>query len=585
MNRNGADTLSRWAINFQAVIMMQMLGGGYTLLQKMAGILGMNWRIGSYRTWQRLWNIVGMEQEKYAAELCRENILLELNETKKSVGDATTKQGLVGITVSFDAGWQQRTVGTRYSSRSGHAMFIGGITSKIISYFCAAKECATCSWRGKKSDEQVPNVDQDFTGILEENQMATGHRCPRNYAGSSKGMECTMCVYMAKKLPEEGCYVFRLVTDDDATTRANMRHSYNELVKAGVWTSKKDCWPKTESGAYKTDYGKIPLTIPEPCSMVADRNHCTKTFGRRCYKKLSNNALKTKTGITKGDCEAMKRNFGYWVHKNHTKDFETFKYRYQAVVAHHFDDHQYCVAVEDGDDGFCKYVNNEERRTDAKRNGKFKDKVQHNELYKALMDVSNQYGTDDALMEVHHPFSSQRNEAINNKVMRLVPKHMHYSKTKQFADRVSLMVIIDSLGRKEGISNLLLRFGVDVPCFTASYLTYADKMANYKLEYSRKSSTKRQRSSARRYAIRLEEKRMREERKSGIDYGPSMGTLEQMDKGASTPPNASGGRGRCKWCQSTSHTRVTSRECPFYDAWKRERNEQTSQTVPITRLP
>ena len=56
-------------------------------------------------------------------------------------------------------------------------------------------------------------------------------------------------------------------------------------------------------------------------------------------------------------------------------------------------------------------------------------------MYKELLFVSKAYGTQ--LEEIRHEYLSQGNEAKNNKMMRYAPKHLHYSKTYTFFDRVA----------------------------------------------------------------------------------------------------------------------------------------------------
>ena len=51
-------------------------------------------------------------------------------------------QGLtIGIDVSFDMGWQKRSTGRNYDSRSGHAFLFGLHTKKVIASIVYSKEC------------------------------------------------------------------------------------------------------------------------------------------------------------------------------------------------------------------------------------------------------------------------------------------------------------------------------------------------------------------------------------------------------------------------------------------------------------
>ena len=201
----------------------------------------------------------------------------------------------------------------------------------------------------------------------------------------------------------------------------------------------------------------------------------------------------------------MKRNCGSWVCKNHNEDFNAFKCRCQVVVVHHFDDHTHFVPVESDNGGFCRCVNSDEKRKQAHNNGKFKDKALNKALCKALSDIAALCRVEKALKEAHHPLSLQWNKAINSKVVRLVLKHLHHSKSMKFGDRVSFMVIIDSVGTEEGVSSLFGCLGVTTTSPTTAHFCHADKVANHKLQHSQKLSTKKQWSSARCTAMKLEE--------------------------------------------------------------------------------
>jgi quercetin dioxygenase-like cupin family protein len=60
------------------------------------------------------------------------------------------------------------------------------------------------------------------------------HLCPKNYKESSKGMEstglksCVLCLHNKHKLMVE-----TFVIDDDATTKAHIHHSFQELITSG----------------------------------------------------------------------------------------------------------------------------------------------------------------------------------------------------------------------------------------------------------------------------------------------------------------------------------------------------------------
>jgi len=56
------------------------------------------------------------------------------------------------------------------------------------------------------------------------------HNCPKNYEGSSKGMEATVALRLAVHAWEKrGFIVGCVVADDDSSMHAVLRNSYSEL--------------------------------------------------------------------------------------------------------------------------------------------------------------------------------------------------------------------------------------------------------------------------------------------------------------------------------------------------------------------
>ena len=73
------------------------------------------------------------------------------------------------------------------------------------------------------------------------------------------------------------------MTDDDTAVCAALKWGFQVLIIAGVWASKKLCWPRTSGGRYQGDYGKIPLDVPQPDTFLADKSHRKKTFSKGMY--------------------------------------------------------------------------------------------------------------------------------------------------------------------------------------------------------------------------------------------------------------------------------------------------------------
>ena len=91
-------------------------------------------------------------------------------------------------------------------------------------------------------------------------------------------MEARAVVTMVAAIHDTGIAdAAELVTDDDSSTRANLKCPYSKLVTSGIWT-KKD-WPRNAKGKYLDDKGKLPLRVHSIDKFLADPAHQCKSFG------------------------------------------------------------------------------------------------------------------------------------------------------------------------------------------------------------------------------------------------------------------------------------------------------------------
>ena len=135
----------------------------------------------------------------------------ELTQIKKNLSTTDWKKSEfpIGITVSYDMGWNKRSSGKTYDSLSGHALMIGALSKKIVSARVVNKECSTCTQAQRMGTE------------------AKDHECPRNHEGSSKSMEADTALYLVNKLDDYSdskLYIEAFVTDDDSSIRAMLSH-------------------------------------------------------------------------------------------------------------------------------------------------------------------------------------------------------------------------------------------------------------------------------------------------------------------------------------------------------------------------
>ena len=128
-------------------------------------------------------------------------------------------------------------------------------------------------------------------------------------------MECVMKLHR-----EHNVKVEKFILDDDATTKAYLKHSYRDLIDAGQMEEKD--WPRTSSNRRKDDKGKLPLSHPE-ITFLANINHRVRTFGNALWRLKATG--KRNTDCTRVDCQHLKRNFSYWIWRYNGTTLEEFR--------------------------------------------------------------------------------------------------------------------------------------------------------------------------------------------------------------------------------------------------------------------
>ena len=116
----------------------------------------------------------------------KETIMNEKGEKyyKEWVGKAQGYRQKIGLTVSYDMGWNKRSSGHRYDSLSGHAFIIGAYTRRIIGCVVFCKTCATCNMRERK------NKHADENGITEVNTIAIEKIIDENVPNDDSAAAC-----------------------------------------------------------------------------------------------------------------------------------------------------------------------------------------------------------------------------------------------------------------------------------------------------------------------------------------------------------------------------------------------------------
>ena len=215
-NGNYRRRISAYAMNVRLVLLTHLIGGSRTAALSICGMLALTSSLFK-NSWHDLEDNLGVHVRSVTDGIVKENVLEELEGVERD------ELGFRKLDVSGDAAWQ--TGGKGFNSISGHSMLMGKKNEKVLAYATYAKICKRCSLAAKKG------------------KVAPAHNCPKNYEGSSKGMECFGLMECVLQLHDSyGICVDKFVIDDDSTTRAYMKHSYKDLIEAGLMDAAD--WPR-----------------------------------------------------------------------------------------------------------------------------------------------------------------------------------------------------------------------------------------------------------------------------------------------------------------------------------------------------
>ena len=198
--------------------------------------------------------------------------------------------------------------------------------------------------------------------------------------------------------------------------------------------------------------GKLPDLIPQP-KFLADFNHRVKSVGRAVYELAL--MSKSKSMVDKNLAKRLKL---YWskmlqqVKKFDLQDeWEEIEKRVRAPIEHVFDNHQFCqetwcYALKAKNEGKT-YLPDEKRP--------FYCKVKDERMYLQIKECLSKFQTIDNVGECLHSFDTQKNEAINNAIARVVPKFKHFGTTPALDTRISTVMGCTNMGYAEYFLSLI----------------------------------------------------------------------------------------------------------------------------------
>lgn len=189
----------------------------------------------------------------------------------------------VKLTVKYDMGWQKRSSGRKYDSKSGVGTMIGEKSGKIVGCDVRIKGCRVCTLAERKQVQPVK------------------HNCCKNFEGSSKAMEADVAAALIESIEKENVEVDTLIMDDDSSTIARVKNVVNHPLKK--WSD----------------------------LMHVKKHVCNKLYSlQRKHRSLSSNVIKY---LTKCFTYALRQNKG---------DAGKVKAAIDNIVPHAFGTHDQC---------------------------------------------------------------------------------------------------------------------------------------------------------------------------------------------------------------------------------------------------
>ena len=466
------------------------------------------------------------------------------------------------LTLSGDMGWQGRASGMQFNSLSGDAILVGSLTRKPCAWYVCSRSCSFCKgWkRGTGKNEEVPE-----------------HNCQKNWNGSAGAMEPIAILEMVKLLSNHYSVVTEcIITDDDSSIKTKLKWNNADTMINNNLDEPPHVFDDKGKKKVRPDKGELPINMPEP-TFVADPNHRKKTFAGDLYR-FEKVGVDLKQGMTKMDVLRLTQNFAYMVRSLPSLDRSEWKDAAEAVIEHHFDNHDYCGL-------WChrKKQSDEER---AKKKKIYRSKEEDKKLYHILKQKIERFITEEALDEVGHGMDTLVNESFNNTVAWIAPKNKVYSSSDSLKNRIAICLGINGLGTLEYYRLLFDRLGISVSDDVVHYINVISKKRATRLAKSKTPVHKTTRQL--KYQLNLLTKTViakREKSKREGTYERGMGvgvnggyTEEELAKAKTLFPtdykarkvSAAAAKRKsliCRYCHKTGHATNRSKKCDEHQAW------------------
>ena len=319
---------------------------------------------------------------------------------------------------------------------------------------------------------------------------------------------------------------------------------------------------KNTGNLQRPDKGKLPGNIPEP-KFVADPNHRRKVFTGELLA-LATAKSSDKCTMTKMDCTRLQKNFGYMARTLKNRAESKFVDAGQAVIEHHFNNHQYCGE-------WCfRRRQTLQQQLESKRF--YRCKTKDAKLYDVLTKKIARFITLDRLKEISHGMDTQVNESFNNTLSWFAPKNKVYCGSSSLSNRLCIAMGVHSIGLVRYFTRLMKAMGIVVTPPVAHFLRVKQDYRARRIAKSKTTAKKKDRVKRKLEALKDDERQAVKERakrdgtyKKGMNMDEG-GTDVYTEEDLQHKPSAKKKSMRnndviCKHCGLKGHSTTRSKNC------------------------
>ena len=210
---------------------------------------------------------------------------------------------------------------------------------------------------------------------------------------------------------------------------------------------------------------------------------------------------------------------------------------------------------------------------ERRQNGYYRNKHKHKKAYEQIVEVYAPYITRENLLMLHHPWSTQKNEAMNKSVSSYAPKDRTFSTTKSLLTRVTIAGAVQGTNNLKVWRNVFRKIRLPLDPLLEQFFTNMDK---HKAAKNKRQSTKEgklRRSKRKRDALTTAHKDDMQSQKEGTKYESGIAMREMIRKAKTSmannkrnPQGTPKDKQRCiyfhpEYCTTLGHATCSSPMC------------------------